>query len=298
MKADGQRTNRQAGRVRKGIAVIGAGNWGSSLAAGVVAAGIPLREVVVRKASRRRPGGVVVVGWEKAKLDAETLWICVPDGEIVAVAEKIAERRADLRGQLVIHSSGAMTVEALEAARRTGATVAGIAPVFSFPTKEPLSFEGVMFVVESPAGRGRKPTALVRKLGGRPIEISSPSKVLYHAAATMASPLLVSALQAAVETARLAGLSARDAEAVVKVLATATLSNFFEKGAGRSFSGAFARGDAGTVELHLQGLLGHPTLSDLYMALARNAVSSLPVKNGPELKRVLDSFGSRKRVRD
>jgi predicted short-subunit dehydrogenase-like oxidoreductase (DUF2520 family) len=156
----------------------------------------------------------------------------------------------------------------------------------------------MMFVVESPAGRGRKPAALVRKLGGRPIEISSDSKVLYHAAATMASPLLVSALQAAVETAELAGLSGADAEAVVEVLATATLGNFFEKGAGRSFSGAFARGDTGTVELHLQGLLGHPTLSDVYLALARNALRSLPVKNALELRRVLDSFGSKRRVRD
>ncbi len=298
MKADGQRTNSQTGRVRKGTAIIGAGNWGSSLAAGVVAAGIPLREVVVRKASRRRFGGVAVVGWERAKLDAEILWICVPDGEIAGVAERMAERRGDLRGQLVLHSSGALTVEVLEAARRAGASVAGIAPVFSFPTREPVSLAGVMFVVESAAGRGRKAMALVRKLGGRPIEISSDSKVLYHAAATMASPLLVSALQAAVEMAGLAGLRGKDAEAVVKVLAKASLGNFFEKGAGRSFSGAFARGDAGTVELHLQGLLGHPTLSDLYMALARNAVSSLPVRNGLELKRVLDSFESKRRVRD
>ncbi len=284
--------------VRPGIAIVGAGNWGSSLAAGVVAAGIPLREVVVRKATRRRVGGVTVVSWDRARLDAKTLWICVPDGEIAAVAERLAKQRGDLRGRLVVHSSGALTVEVLEAARRAGASVAGIAPVASFPTRELVALDGVMFVLEAPAGLGKKATALVRKLGGTPIEVSSESKVLYHAAATMASPLLVSALHAAVRTAELAGLKKRDAEAVVKVLATASLGNFFANGAGRSFSGAFARGDAGTVELHLRGLLGHPTLHGAYLALARHAVGALPVRNGPELARVLDSFGSKGRVRD
>ncbi len=290
-------------RTRKGIAVIGAGNWGSSLAAGVVAAGIPLVEVVVRSGRGRRTklGGVAAVSWETAKLDAEVLWVCVPDGEIAGVAEQIAGHRADLggdlRGQVVVHSSGALTVDALEAARLAGAGVGGIAPVFSFPTRAAVDLRGVMFVVEPGAGLDRKLAGLVRKLGGRPVRISSERKVLYHAAATMASPLLVSALQAAVTTAGLAGLRRRDAEAVVKVLAETSLRNFFSQGAERSFSGPFARGDAGTVELHLRALLEHPTLDRVYLALARNAVESLPVRNGLELGRVLDS-GRTRRVRN
>src|SRR5277367_3644172 len=96
MKAERVAAKREVGRIRKGISVIGAGNWGSSLAAGVVAAGIPLVEVVVRSGRRARFGSVAAVSWETAKLDAEVLWICVPDGEIAAVAERIAGRRADL----------------------------------------------------------------------------------------------------------------------------------------------------------------------------------------------------------
>ncbi len=286
-------------RIRKGIAVIGAGNWGSSLAAGVVAAGIPLVEVVVRNLrGRRREFGGVVVATDRASYDAEVLWICVPDGEIAAVAEQIAARRDDLRGQVVVHSSGALTVEALEAARLAGAGVGGIAPVFSFPTRDPVALRGVLFAVESGPGQARRLAGIVRRLGGKPLRISSESKVLYHAAATMASPLLVSALQAAVATAGLAGLTRQDAEAVVSVLAETTLRNFFAQGEARSFSGAFARGDAKTVELHLRALLEHPKLHRTYLALARNAVESLPVRNGLELERVLDSADGKRRVRD
>ena len=285
--------------IRKGITVIGAGNWGSSLAAGVVAAGIPLVEVVVRNPrGRRREFGGAVVAADQAKYDAEILWICVPDGEIAAVAEWIASQRGDLRGQVVVHSSGALTVEALEAARLAGASVGGIAPVFSFPTRDPVALRGVLFVVESGTGQARKLAGLVRKLGGKPLRIDSESKVLYHAAATMASPLVVSALQAAVATAGLAGLPRRDAEAVVSVLAGTTLRNFFAQGEARSFSGAFARGDAETVELHLRALLEHPKLHRTYLALARNAVESLPVRNGLELERVLDSADSERSVRN
>jgi predicted short-subunit dehydrogenase-like oxidoreductase (DUF2520 family) len=287
-------------RTREGIAVIGAGNWGSSLAAGVVAAGIPLVEVVVRGAARGRAkfGGIAAVSWEKVKLDAEVLWICVPDGEIADVAEQITAQRGDLRGQVVVHSSGALTIAALDAVAGAGAGVGGIAPVFSFPTRTPVALDGMLFVVEAGTGQARGLAALVRRLGGKPLRVSSGSKVLYHAAATMASPLLVSELRAAVTTARLAGLSSREAEAVVRVLATATVWNFFAQGAERSFSGPFARGDAGTVELHLRALLEHPILHDTYLALARNAVESLPVRDRGELERVLDSSGGKRRVRD
>ncbi len=290
--------------IRKGIAVIGAGNWGSSLAAGVVAAGIPLVEVIVRRGlgRQREFASGVVIRQEKAVFDAEVLWICVPDDEIAGAAAWIAARRGDLRRQVMVHSSGALTVAVLEAARLAGAAVGGIAPIFSFPTRKPVPLGGLLFAVESGPGEARKLTGLVRKLGGRPVRISSESKVLYHAAATMASPLLVSALQAAVAMAGLAGLGRREAEAVVRVLTETSLRNFFSQGAERSFSGPFARGDGGTVELHLRALLEHRTLYCTYLALARNAIESLPVRNRLDLARVLDSsldsFGTRRRVRN
>jgi predicted short-subunit dehydrogenase-like oxidoreductase (DUF2520 family) len=285
----------EAKETRKGIAILGAGNWGSSLAAALLNAEIPLLEVIVRrrkdrrgKDRRRRFGDASIVQLGEARLDAEVLWICVPDGEIARVAERIAARRGDLRGQTVVHSSGALTVEALAAVQRAGAAAGAIAPVFSFPTREPVGLDGVMFVVEAASERVRRRlNALVRGLRGKPLRVDSKSKVLYHAAATMASPLMVSAVHAAVETAQLAGLQKRDAEAVVGVLALSTLRNFFERGGERSFSGAFARGDAGTVELHLHALLAHPRLHTVYLELARHVVGSLTVRNRAELERVL-----------
>ncbi len=286
---------KRAGRgLRRGITVIGTGNWGSSLVKGVLGSGMPLAEVVVRDEGKAA-GEIACVTFERAVFDAELLWLCVPDGTIVGVATEIAARRGDLTGQTVVHSSGALTVEVLEAVKLAGARVGGIAPVLSFPTREPVPLDGVLFAVESaadaaPALRTRL-NEVVRRLGGTPLRISPETKALYHAAATMASPLLVSALEAAVTTAKRAGLEQGEAEAVVGVLARATVANYYSKGVERSFSGAFARGDAGTVELHLRALLAHPILHDVYLALTRNAVDCLPVRNREEFTRLLDGPG-------
>ncbi|AXC09750.1 Ketopantoate reductase PanG [Acidisarcina polymorpha] len=245
---------------------------------------------MVNRAKSDRPppwGSPNAVDWEEAQLDAEVLWICVPDREIAGVAQQIAERRADLRRQTVLHSSGALTVKELTVVKQRGAAVAAIAPIFSFPTREPVGLENVLFAVESSPPLSRKLAALVRRLGGRPIHVHSSKKALYHAAATMASPLLVSAIDGAVSMAGMAGLTKADAEAVVQTLAMATLRNYFERGRTASFSGAFARGDVGTVKLHLRGLLAHPNLYTLYQALAQNAIATLPVKNRSDLEKAM-----------
>jgi predicted short-subunit dehydrogenase-like oxidoreductase (DUF2520 family) len=220
-----------AQREALGIAVIGEGNWGGSLIAGLRAAGVEPSEVIGRS------------GWRRARLDARVIWICVPDAAIAEVAGKIARRgqrlrgEHGLRGQIVLHSSGALSAEVLECARRAGAKIASVHPVMSFPTRRVVPLAGVMFGVEA-----REATAT----------------------------------------------------AWVRGLAEATVANVFARGAGASFSGPFARGDAETIHLHLQALAEHPILADVYRSLARHAVAVLTVKNhGALLKAIGSDAGGR-----
>jgi predicted short-subunit dehydrogenase-like oxidoreductase (DUF2520 family) len=268
------------------VSIIGLGNWGTSLAIGLEAAGIPIREIIVRKKVRRT--SLPTVTWLQAALDAKILWLCVPDAAIEQTALAIVQRRPSLKGQIVLHSSGALTVKALEAARKVGAQIASVHPAMTFPTREAVSLRGVLFGIEaSEAGALRTLRVLVRKLGGKPFVLDSKKKALYHAAGTFASPLLVSALTAAMETAQFAGLDEETAHQWVRALAAKTASNVFEQGAQKSFSGPFARGDAETIHLHLQALQPHPILAELYRALARHAIETLPVRNTASLHEVL-----------
>jgi predicted short-subunit dehydrogenase-like oxidoreductase (DUF2520 family) len=268
------------------IALVGPGNWGSSLLAALRQAGFAVREVV---AKRRRRG---VVAFEDAAFEAQILWLCVPDGAIADVAARIVSRRHEqgktLRGQLVVHSSGALTVGALRAARKAGARVASVHPVMSFPTRKVVGLRGVLFGVEAQPEIRRRLHALIRKLGGEPFAVRSEKKALYHAAGTLASPLLVSELSAAMATARLAGLSQNEARRWVGALAETTVRNVFERGEALSFSGPFARGDIATITLHLQALAAHPIVAEIYRSLASHAVNVLPVERRIELRSLLE----------
>jgi predicted short-subunit dehydrogenase-like oxidoreductase (DUF2520 family) len=216
----------------------------------------------------------------------------VPDSAIASTAAqiviKIASRRPDLHGQIVVHSSGALTVDALEAARRAGARVASVHPAMTFPTRNAVPLDGVFFGVETAHTATRRTLhAVIRKFAGQPFDIASKNKALYHVAGTLASPLLVSELTAAIETTRLAGLDRKTATRWVEALAVATSKNLFSQGPARSFSGPFARGDAETISMHRQALEKHPILAALYGSLAVHALDTLPVQNAKALAEAL-----------
>jgi predicted short-subunit dehydrogenase-like oxidoreductase (DUF2520 family) len=265
--------------LRESVAVIGLGNWGTSLASAIRRSPWNLTEIVTRIAPSTRSRSLPLRTWQTATLSAEVLWLCVPDDAIEAACATLRQHRPSLRGQIVAHSSGARTASALEAARRAGARTAAVHPVMTFPTRRIVSLKGVLFGIEaeSPAVRTRL-KQLVTALGGEPFPLSAQSKSLYHAAGTLASPLLVSALAAAQQTARLAGLTPAVAAKMTAVLAQASLANFRAQGPANSFSGPLARGDAGTIRLHLEALQEHPVLVGVYRALAAHALDSLPVR--------------------
>lgn len=276
------------------VSVIGMGNWGTSLAHALATHGL-LREAVVKRAPSRSK--LPVRSWEAATLDASILWLAVPDDAIAAACDEILARRPSLKGQIVLHSSGALPAAILAPARQAGAGIASVHPVMSFPRREIVPLNHVLFGIEAEHRRAlARIRAVVQAIGGTPFVIPSGSKALYHAAGTLASPLLVSLIAAAERTARHAGLNPQDASKLVTALAQATVSNLATRaGAGDSkpssrewnWSGPFARGDAGTIQLHLEALDAHPVLAQAYRALAVNALGELPVKQKHKMEALL-----------
>jgi predicted short-subunit dehydrogenase-like oxidoreductase (DUF2520 family) len=271
--------------LERSVSIIGPGNWGSSLAHALRLAGIPLHEVIV-------PATL-----DRAQLNADVLWLCVPDAAIAAVARRLVQRvgARGLKGQIVVHSSGALSSGVLKAAAKVGASVASVHPMMSFPTRTPVPLQGVPFGVEADAAARRILYAMVRRIGGRPFLIKSGNeagnKALYHAVGTLSSPLLVSHLVAAQQAAELAGFSPRQARRLIEPIARATLDSVFARGAAKSFSGPIARGDVQTIRLHLQALKSHPMLAGVYRSLALYALEVLPGQGKKELRRLLSASG-------
>jgi predicted short-subunit dehydrogenase-like oxidoreductase (DUF2520 family) len=262
------------------VSIIGLGNWGSSLARALTDAEVPLHEVVVRgrRSARKTVRALPLTDLDRARLEADVLWLCVPDGSIAQVTARLVKRVADrgLEGQIVVHSSGALSAGVLQAAAKAGASVGSVHPLMSFPTRTPVTVKGVSFAVEADPASSRVLNALVRRIGGRPFAIKAASKALYHAVGVLSSPLLVSHLAAAHEAAARAGFRPRQARRLIEPIARATLDNFFRNGPAKSFSGPIARGDVETIRLHLQALKPHPILASVYRSLALYALDTLP----------------------
>jgi predicted short-subunit dehydrogenase-like oxidoreductase (DUF2520 family) len=278
------------------VAVIGAGNWGTSLLAALRKAGIPAGEVIQassRKIGRRRSNSAASkpVALEEARLDAEIFWLCVPDAAIAPVALRLARRLSALasdRRPLVVHSSGALSSTVLSAAADAGARTASAHPMMSFPNRVPVPLDGVSFAVETQDVRARAALfALIRRLGGRPFPLHAEGKALYHAAGTLASPLLTTLLGAAMECMEAAGLSRTQAMRLLAPLSARTVGNVFANGPERGLSGPMVRGDAATVALHLRALAPHPLVAGVYRSLAAESLAILPSANAESIRALL-----------
>ena len=66
-----------------------------------------------------------------------------------------------------------------------------------------------------------------------------------------------------------------------------TVRNYVERGPAPSFSGPLVRGDVATVRLNLRALARVPGAQEVYLALARTALRTLPVRNRAALRQLL-----------
>jgi predicted short-subunit dehydrogenase-like oxidoreductase (DUF2520 family) len=285
------------------IAIVGAGRLAAFLAVRLKGAGFIITEIVARDSprSRRRARslaakvGALAVTTHSAALNADLLWVCVPDGEIRHVSSSLADgafARASanqVKVRFAFHSSGALLSRELEPLRKAGAAVASVHPLMTFVAGAHPSLVGVPFALEGDRAATRLARRIVRELGGESFSLPASRKAAYHAWATMTSPLLLAFLVTLEEAGAAAGLAPADARRKSLPIIRQTFANYARLGAARSFTGPLIRGDAETVAKHLAVLKKHPRARRVYVALAQAALRSLPVKSRNALKRLLEN---------
>jgi predicted short-subunit dehydrogenase-like oxidoreductase (DUF2520 family) len=275
------------------VAIIGPGRLGSSLAIELSRAGYEVSELVSRGASSsgtaRRLARKIqarLSSPQAALLDADVIWFCVPDREIVPAARTLA-RHCEWRGKVAFHSSGALTSAELGVLRRKGARVASVHPMMSFVRGVVPSLKGVPFALEGDPGALTVSARIVRRLGGTPFRIPAKNKPAYHAWGAFASPLVVALLVMAEQVAVAAGLRPRDARRKTLPILKQTLENYHRWGATGAFSGPLVRGDAEILVKHLKILSRIPEAEEVYLALSRAALRYLPVGQRRKLAKAL-----------
>ena len=275
------------------VSIIGAGSLGTALAYALNDAGISVNEIVTRRPNKRllhlaKNVGADLVSLKEARLQSRVLWISTPDSAVAETAATVANRTT-LRRRIVLHSSGVLSSNALQPAREAGAATASAHPMMSFPQPTAVSLRGVTWAVEGDASATRNIREIIRQLGGTSLKLRPTSKPLYHAFASLSSPMLVSLLTAAQSAGRSSGLNQREVLALMRPIVERTVANFFENGAAASFSGPFERGDVKTVALHLEALRSMPAVDAVYKTAALHALAALPVKNRETIRTLLQS---------
>jgi predicted short-subunit dehydrogenase-like oxidoreductase (DUF2520 family) len=222
----------------------------------------------------------------RAYIQAEIVWFCVPDGAISGAASSLAGS-ADWGGKVALHSSGALTSDALAVLRRQGAAIASVHPMMTFVRGSRPPLAEVPFAIEGSRKAVRVARALVLSLCGHPFAIQKRQKEAYHAWGMFASPLITALLACSERVAAAAGVSRRAARERMMPILRQTLANYARLGASESFSGPIARGDLETVRKHLKVLRTVPGAREVYVALARSALRDLPAKNRVALEKML-----------
>jgi predicted short-subunit dehydrogenase-like oxidoreductase (DUF2520 family) len=231
--------------------VVGRGRVGGSLAAAAQAAGIEVRTAGRDEIAAACEGAGAVL-------------LCVPDAAIAATAGEIPEGPA-----FVGHVSGAGTLNLLAEAAARGARAFSLHPLQTFADGQTV-VDGTPAAIAGSDSEGlRFARELAETLGMRPFEVAEEDRSAYHAAAAIASNLLVALEESAAEL--LTKLGTDEARELLAPLVLRTAANWTELGP-KALTGPIARGDQTTVDGHRAALRERaPELLPLYDVLAERA---------------------------
>lgn len=209
-------------------------------------------------------GSLRQLGWPVAALgrgealdQRELVVIAVPDDALSAVVAEVAASIDP--GTTVVHTCG---IEGARILAPCGKRIAAIHPSFPVPTSE-TSFDGTFFGVTCAPEMREWSETFVRLLGAQPTDVSEDDRVMYHAALSMTSNFATAIAGDATD------LIGGDHAMLIPLL-RATVENIARLGPDVALTGPAARGDAGTIERHLDALPGQ--LREMYIANARRVL--------------------------
>ncbi len=272
--------------MNKTVAIIGAGRVGSSVGFLLARAGYPVTAVAaqtaasVEKALEFIKGGGYPADAKKAS-GADIVFITTPDRTIRDVCEEISREGGLKRGSLVVHMSGAHSLDLLDAAKAAGAFRAVVHPLQSVPSREQgvRNLPGSFFRVEADPEALQLAKDLVRALGGLELALpkwtsDSGSASLYHAGAVAVSNYFVALIDFGLKFYEALGADRNEALRAVLPLIKGTLANIETLGIPDALTGPIVRGDVDTIRGHLEAMRQRaPELLGLYRALAKHTIT-------------------------
>ncbi|MGB6595808.1 MAG: DUF2520 domain-containing protein [Candidatus Acidiferrum sp.] len=247
------------------LAIIGAGRVGRALGRRLremgwkIGAVVTRNEAGARKAVRSIGAGHSHAFVTRRVLAAQVILITTPDRGVAEVAEELARIGAEeLRGKIVLHTSGALSSEVLSPVRQCGAAVGSMHPLQSFSGVGIPPLDGRVFAIEGDTAAVRMARQIARGLGAIPVPIEGAKKPLYHAAGALAAGSVLALMEAATRLMTEAGMKRREAVRALLPLTRQVLENFERLGPRAAWTGPLSRKDYGVVAAHTEAMKNLP----------------------------------------
>jgi predicted short-subunit dehydrogenase-like oxidoreductase (DUF2520 family) len=279
------------------ISIVGAGRVGRTLGKRLRELGWRVEAVVTRSRGTAR-AAVRAIGGGRAQTaavegaGADVVLMATPDGALSGVAAAMAAaKRANWRGKVMLHTSGALDSSVLSPLAACGAATGSLHPMQTFSGRGTPRLDGVIFAIEGQPRAQRVAQGIARSLGGVPVLIRGRDKPVYHAAGALVASQALALLEAATQMLVKIGFTRRRALEALLPLMRQMLDNFERLGPRPAWTGPIARGDYATVRKHVAALRNYPReLQESYAALALLAgrvLSAKPNAAIEQLKRAM-----------
>lgn len=230
---------------------------------------------------------------EQLVQDSEVVFLTVSDGalaEVDAQLAKLGRDRAFPSERCFLHTSGALPSSCLMQLAAVGCAVGSMHPLQSFGETEAsvARLDRTLITLEGTKRAVEVMEEILRKAGALSVRAIPPDrKPLYHAGACIASNYLVTLLESALRCFEAAGIGRVQAIEALLPLMESALENVRAKGPADALTGPIARGDAGTVSVHMEALSRElPLESGLYRTMAERTFNMIQDKNLTKMQRV------------
>ncbi len=261
------------------IGFIGAGTVGTALAVRLSRRGYHVAAVSSRSLSSAQRlaemvGDVTVYSSPQEVADhAGLVFITTPDDAIPVVIDAVLWHQ----GQNVVHCSGADGLDILEAARMVGAQVGSFHPLQTFASIQKAidNLPGSTFALEAEGALLELLKSMALTLEGRWIKLGAGDKAAYHTAAVMTSNYLVTLVKLATDLWATFGIPRDQAIQALLPLLKGTLNNIENLSVPDALTGPIARGDVGTIQIHLNTL--KETAPAILPAYCQLGLQTIPV---------------------
>jgi predicted short-subunit dehydrogenase-like oxidoreductase (DUF2520 family) len=259
------------------IGIIGAGTVGTALAIRLSRKGYSVNAVTSRSPSSAHRlvqmcgSGQAYPDLQSVADNAGFIFITTPDDVIPVVVDQVRWHK----DQFVVHCSGADSLDVLEPARIVGARVGSFHPLQTFASihKAVENLPGSTFALEAEGDLLEILKEMAVALEGRWIKLGAGDKASYHAAAVMTSNYLVTLIKLASDLWESFGIPRDQAIQALMPLLKGTVNNLQDLGIPNALTGPIARGDTGTIRIHLAALQDHsPAVLPAYCELGLQTI--------------------------